>query len=152
MAIDYSALRAELLNDPLARGYSGMTTAQKVASLNTKDREVNADREVRAWDIINTIPLAQQSAIVAHADATVQYYWGQFNQYVESGIALKPDAPPVTVWFNYFRSVASPPITAGTRSDIRAMGKEVVSRVVELKITFGDDITEGAVTHAETKL
>ena len=36
-------LKAELANDPLGRGYSGMTNAQLVTSLNTKDRPHNKD-------------------------------------------------------------------------------------------------------------
>lgn len=33
-------LRDELTNDPLARGYAGMTTDQKIASLNALDRDL----------------------------------------------------------------------------------------------------------------
>ena len=37
----YEALRAELNDDPLGRGYSGMTDQQCVDSLNTVDRTRN---------------------------------------------------------------------------------------------------------------
>lgn len=36
-------LKTELTDDPLARGYSGMTTAQKIASLNNVDRTLPVD-------------------------------------------------------------------------------------------------------------
>ena len=39
--MNYNALKAELTDDPLARGYSGMTDAQVIASLHTKDRSRN---------------------------------------------------------------------------------------------------------------
>lgn len=37
----YSILRDELTNDPLSRGYSGMTDEQKIADLNTAYRTQN---------------------------------------------------------------------------------------------------------------
>src|SRR6056297_877635 len=38
--MDYAKLTAELTDDPLGRGYAGMTDAEAEASLNTADREV----------------------------------------------------------------------------------------------------------------
>lgn len=37
--MDYAVLREELTNDPLTRGYSGMSDAQAADSLNTKNRQ-----------------------------------------------------------------------------------------------------------------
>lgn len=42
--MDYAILTAELTNDPLGRGYAGMTDVQVLASLLTKDRPT--EREI----------------------------------------------------------------------------------------------------------
>lgn len=47
MSIDITALAAELANDPLDVGYSGMTDAQCAIALNTVDRNVVVQRDSR---------------------------------------------------------------------------------------------------------
>lgn len=56
-------LRSELQNDPLGRGYAGMTPEQAAASLNTVNREV--DREVVGR---NVIPSHRAIAALVAAD------------------------------------------------------------------------------------
>lgn len=60
MSID--ALRDELTNDPLARGYAGMTTAQKIASLNAVDRTLPV-AAVSGSEIYNAIDQTEFDAL-----------------------------------------------------------------------------------------
>lgn len=54
--MDYAILTAELQNDPLARGYAGMTDSQVLASLKTKNRPTERS-VVESYEIIEaTVP------------------------------------------------------------------------------------------------
>ena len=48
----WDVLRDEVLGDPLARGYAGMTDEQVAASLNTKDRQVVLPTLVTAKELM----------------------------------------------------------------------------------------------------
>ena len=60
--IHVTTLQAEITNDPLSRGYSGMTDQQKVDSLNTEDR-VDTRVLVSSGEIMETINGAEFAAL-----------------------------------------------------------------------------------------
>jgi hypothetical protein len=60
-----AALKAELQNDPLGRGYAGMTLEQKVASLTAVDRPAPERTSVSGSEIFNAIVPAEFGALTA---------------------------------------------------------------------------------------
>lgn len=58
----YNALKAELINDPLARVYGGMTDQQVVDSLNTKDRSRNRS-SLTGSQVLNAVDAAEWAAL-----------------------------------------------------------------------------------------
>jgi hypothetical protein len=60
-----AALKAELQNDPLGRGYAGMAVDQKVASLNTVNRPAPERTSVSGSEIFNAIVPAEYGALTA---------------------------------------------------------------------------------------
>jgi hypothetical protein len=63
-------LKNELTNDPLVRGYAGMTDAQAAASLLTKNRSSNKTH-LSASEIFEAVDLAEYSALSATERAKV---------------------------------------------------------------------------------
>jgi len=57
-------LKNELTNDPLARGYAGMTDAQVAASLLTKNRPIDKNT-LTAAEIYEAINRAEYTALIA---------------------------------------------------------------------------------------
>ena len=68
--MNYQVLKDEITNDPLARGYSGMTDQQIVDSLNTEDRERNKT-SLTGSEVMNAIDKAEFQALPAADEATV---------------------------------------------------------------------------------
>ncbi|MGI9297085.1 MAG: hypothetical protein ACR2QC_04205 [Gammaproteobacteria bacterium] len=66
------AIKDELDNDPLARGYAGMTTAQKVTSLNTVDRTIPR-QNLQGWEIVDAIDPSERSFLSATGSDRVLY-------------------------------------------------------------------------------
>lgn len=59
-----ATLRAELLNDPLGRGYGLMTDAEVVTSLQTADRAVERTI-VESWEVLEATVPAEWAALSA---------------------------------------------------------------------------------------
>lgn len=116
--MDFVILHDELINDPLARGYAGMTDAQAAASLNT----VNRPRErvvVPAHELI---------------DATVPADWAALTSAEKQRYQTLTGAGEVNVRSANVRSAFLAMFGAGTqtRSNLAALQNEQVSRATEL--------------------
>ncbi len=62
--MDYKSLQNELTNDPLARGYSGMTDQQIVDNLSVSDRSRNIETVSAALIFENIVPAEFQALAV----------------------------------------------------------------------------------------
>lgn len=81
--MDFVILHDELINDPLARGYAGMTDAQAAASLNT----VNRQRErgvVPAHELIDATAPADWAALTSAEKQRYQTLTGAGEVNVQS--------------------------------------------------------------------
>ena len=70
--MDNAVLLAELTDDPLGRGYSGMTDEEAATDLNTVYREVNVT-SVSGQDLVEATATLDYDALDA---AQLQEYWG----------------------------------------------------------------------------
>lgn len=116
--MDFVILHDELINDPLARGYAGMTDAQAAASLNT----VNRQRE--------------RGVVPAHEliDATAPADWAALTSAEKQRYQTLTGAGEVNVRSANVRSAFLAMFGAGTqtRSNLAALQNEQVSRATEL--------------------
>jgi hypothetical protein len=65
---DYSALREEITNDPLGRGYAQMTDLEIAADLNTPYRTRNIN-SITGSQIVNSIDPSEYAALTAEKQA-----------------------------------------------------------------------------------
>ena len=56
-------LKQEIDNDPLGRGYAGMTDQQVAASLNASDRNVNKSL-MEATEVLNAVDVTEWGALL----------------------------------------------------------------------------------------
>ena len=83
-------LKTEITDDPLGRGYAGMTDAEIAISLNTANREVNKTL-MTASEVLNAIDITEWNALT---DAAQQKIWdvlhiGEINPFgVEATIFI----------------------------------------------------------------
>ncbi len=78
MSVQFDALKAELINDPLARGYAGMTDAAAVTSLTTADRD--NWNSLEAAQIFESLDLTEFAALSAGDQARVDRVLGLSGQ------------------------------------------------------------------------
>lgn len=64
--MDLKALHAELVTDPLSRGYAAMTDTQAAASLNAVDRSV-ARTSITGSDLLSAAVYSEVAALTAAA-------------------------------------------------------------------------------------
>lgn len=116
--MDLQALRAELLTDPLARGYSAMTDAQVVTSLNVANRSVARD----------TIPAHEV------VEATVPAEWAALSAQEKQRYAILTGAGDVNVKGPNTRASFLAMFGAGTatRTALAALQTKTVTRGAEL--------------------
>lgn len=115
--MDLVALKAELDNDPLARGYAGMTNQQVADDLNTVYREVNRT-EMTGSEVLNQINKAEFNALSA---ADQQRIWDILHL-----ANLNPFGVESTLMIDIFGGGSS------TITTLQAARKQPVSRGVEL--------------------
>lgn len=116
----YQTIRDELDNDPLARGYAGMTDQQATDSLNTEDRSV--DREtMSASEIFEAIEVAEWQALTADQKNQVEKVI-QLGDNIQIGTGTKARA---------FLADAFGPATT-TRATLLSLAQETISRAQEL--------------------
>ena len=128
--MDYLVLYNELTTDPLGRGYSGMTNAEKAADLNTeyRQRDITA---MSATDIFQNVDDAEYAALT---DTQRQAFWGMLGMGT-----LNPWGQEAAIFIQLFGG-GSDTIIA-----LQAARVEAISRGVELGL---GEVTEGAVEHA----
>lgn len=116
--MDYQVLRAELLTDPLGRGYAGMTDAQAADSLSAVNRTISR-AQIQAWEIVTATVFTELSALSATNRAIYQ---------------LLIEAAPLPYTDANVRAIAAGIFGAGTvtRANLLAMQNQTVSRAAEL--------------------
>ena len=115
--MDIDKLKTELTDDPLARGYSGMTDAAAAADLNTVYRTKNKT-SMTGSEILNNVDATEWAALDAAEKQTV---W----DIVHLG-TINPFGVEATLMIGVFEG-GSATITA-----LQAARKDDVSRAVEL--------------------
>lgn len=120
--MDFVVLHNELTNDPLDRGYAGMTDQQAADSLNA----VNRSRErgvVPSYEIIDATVPAEWAALSAAEKQRYQTLTGAGQVNVRSGNA---------------RAAFMAMFGAGTqtRTNLAALQNEQVSRATELGLEY----------------
>ncbi len=116
-----ATLKAELQNDPLSRGYAGMTLAQKVASLNTVNRPAPERTSVSGSEIFNAIVPAEFSALSAANKDLVRDVFG-----LGDSINVSTGTNARTVLLNAFGAGTA------TRTALTALVTQQQSRAAEL--------------------
>lgn len=122
--MDYLALRNELLNDPLTRGYSGMTDVQAAASLNTANRSISRALMDSA-EIFENTDITEFQAKTNAQQATIRDIWG-LGANVRIGVGSKAR----TVYVNVFGAGST------TITNLAAAANTTVSRAVELGLGY----------------
>lgn len=116
---DWAALKAELTDDPLTRGYAGMTDAQVLASLLTQNRSV-ARQTVRGAEIYNAIVPGEFQALSA---AQQQFVRDVFS------LGDEIDARPSTNARNVLATIFD---NTTTLTNLAALLSQTISRAEEL--------------------
>jgi hypothetical protein len=110
-------LRDEIINDPLGRGYSGMTDDQIVASLNTVDRPRQRD-SVPTPEIFEAIVASEYDSLSAAAKARVNILLGLPH--------VDPNGD------NTVATLMAFPAGSATRAALMALREQNISRAQEL--------------------
>ncbi len=126
------ALRSELLTDPLARGYAGMTPTQVVTSLNTANR-TRARTLIASYEVVNAIVPADWSASQAERD--------RISFIVGAGTVDASNANVRSAFLSVFA------VGSQTRTNLAALQNETVSRATELAL---GEVHNGDVTAARS--
>ena len=113
-------LKTEITDDPLGRGYAGMTDAEIAISLNTANREVNKTL-MTASEVLNAIDITEWNALT---DAAQQKIW----DVLDIG-EINPFGIEATIFVAVFGG-GSATITA-----LAAVRKTIVSRASELGLS-----------------
>lgn len=135
--MDIEVLKAELTDDPLGRGYSGMSDADAAADLNTVYRE--RDRIIMTGsEVLNAV---DDGEWIALSDADKQIVWN----IVHLG-DVNPFGVEARLMLLVFSAPDSPTIAA-----LVAARKEAVSRAVELGLghVFSAHTKAARAYHAE---
>jgi hypothetical protein len=115
------ALRNELLNDPLGRGYSGMTLEQKITSLNTSNRPAPENTHVSGADIFNAIVPSEFGSLTAANKDLVRDVFG-----LGDSINVSTGTNARTVLLNAFAAGTT------TRTNLATLVTQTQSRASEL--------------------
>jgi len=118
--MDYKVLRAELTNDPLARGYSGMTDKQVADSLNAIDRD-QAVQSIGGQELFEAVVLAEYGALSA-SEMTL------LNAFIDMGTIQVNGTNTKAVLLNMFG------VGTTTRNNLAALQTTQISRATELGI------------------
>jgi hypothetical protein len=134
--MDYAALRAELLTDPLALGYAALSDAQAAARLNATDTGRTRRRaDVSSAEITQSVTVADYTALGANPTAaalsTERRYlaWLALIAAAPSVRLLNDDGSNTPVIDNL---LAMFPAGSGTRTRLQALATRAISRAEEL--------------------
>lgn len=123
--MDYNILRNELINDPLSRGYVGMTDQQVSDSLNTANRPV-IRTSVDTWEVLEATVDSEYTAM-STANKT------RYQIFISAG-TLDPSRPNTKA---AFASMFGP--STQTRTNLLALQLGTpISRATELGLPFVD--------------
>ena len=114
-----SSLEDEIANDPLGRGYSGMTDEQILTSLNTKDRSRNR-ATMTASEVANEIDIGEFNALSNASEAKI---WNVLHLGT-----INPFGIEVTIFVNAFGGGST------TITNLRAARVVSISRKQELRM------------------
>ena len=112
-------LKDEIENDPLTRGYSGMTDAQIADDLNSEYRERNFDR-LDASTVFNAVDKAEYNALAA---ADKEMVWNILHLGEINPFGLEAE-----IFVDIFGAGSQ------TITDLKAIRKESQSRASELEL------------------
>lgn len=149
----FQTLADELNDDPLGRGYSGMTDAQAAADINTKYRDVNYPIDV---DQLNLAIRESFKWTNYREKADLQTVEGTYdNQYmrefmdifltVSTSTPIDLQSAYMTQVINGMESEAS--MGPAAAAQLRVYGEQTVSRGTELEIGI---VSEGDVQYARS--
>lgn len=129
----WQILKNELINDPLGRGYSSMTSAAAAVSLSTVNR-TRSRSVISAYEVV---------------DAIVPAEWNILTTAEQRRIELIISAGQVNVLNANVRAAFLAAFGAGTatRTNLAALQTENISRVVELGLPA---VHAGDVAYART--
>ncbi len=119
---NYAALHDELINDPLGRGYLGMSDPEAADSLNTPDRDVPVD-SVASEFVVAALVASEVGALIAPKQRTM---WG----IIGAGSVRTDDAEVKAVFADLF------PAGTTTRANLLALATRRISRSQELGLGF----------------
>lgn len=136
MALDFIILRDELVNDPLARGYSGMTDQQAAVDLNTEYRDLWI--EVTSAQIYEAVDDGEFAGKTSAEQTEVRDIWG-----LGGAIATAPGAKARTKLIAIFGGASA------TITNLQTIAKQSQSRSQELALGRSR-VTESDVNHART--
>jgi len=142
----WDVLRNEILNDPLARGYSSMTDEQVASSLNTKDRTIVEPTLVTAKELMARMDPAVAASILqkledASATNSVIKWILSFLTGGSDGI----DIGHANTRAQIDALVVDGVITSSEASSLKALAERAVSRAEELGLP---EIKPWMVAHA----
>lgn len=130
--MDYPKLLLELKNDPLGRGYSGMSNTQAATSLNTANRTYNVP-SIPSQDIIEA---TVGSEYVGLSASNREIYWGML-----AGGTVDPSGPRTRAIYNMLFPSGS------TRDNLVGLATCSISRAAELGL---GEVMPGHVGKART--
>ena len=118
--MDYIVLRDELINDPLTRGYTGMTDAEAATDLNTayRLRDVLA---LTASQVLNAADIGEYGGL---NNGERVAFW----RLLHMGSALNPWGIEADIMIDIFG------VGSNTIQNLQALRRESITRGVELEL------------------
>ena len=138
---DLAKLRTEIVGDPLARGYAGMTDGQLAADLHTVDRTIERET-LPSWEVMDAIVPAERAGlantvVVSAADRAL------FDNWIGAG-EINIQRVNTRSFFASIFTTADFPLS---RANLLALQTRPASRAEELGIGF---VRQGDVQYART--
>lgn len=133
MAFNYFTLWTEINNDPLGRGYSGMTNSQIANSLNTQNRPQNRVT-MSSTEVINAIRASEFNALTS---ASQQRIWDTLHLGT-----LNPFGIEATIFTGVFG------VSSCTINLLQALRVANISRAQEIGLGL---VAEGQVVKAKAQ-
>lgn len=118
MSFNYRALRIEIDDDPLGRGYAAMSNAEVADDLNTEYRNISVDT-IPSEDIVAALVPSEVNALTVIQQRNL---WG-----VIGAGSVKPDDADVKAFFAGLFGAGTT-----TRANLLALATQIVSRGAEL--------------------
>jgi len=115
-------LKNELTDDPLGRGYAGMTDQQAATDLNTAYCEVTRER-VETWEVIEATVASEWAALTANEKE-------RYSTFIAAGVLNPSGANTKSAFAAMFGAGTQ------TRANLLALSVETISRADELEIGF----------------